>query len=156
MIARVPCFGGYGHRGGREVLHLLEVEVQTLGDNRQLGHVLLRASRMATDEVGDDLLAEVQLVVDLVEYLLEVVELGERWLAHDVEHRIAGVLGSYLEASAHVLGNEFAGIFLRAPVDALYIEEMQFKRLVKYSVRFASLIPFETGVFTLFREVTEI
>ena len=96
MIARVPCLGGYGHRRGREVLHLLQVEVQTLGDNRQLGHILLRASRMATDEVGDDLLAEVQLVVDLVEYLLEVVELGERWLAHDVEHPVAGVLGSYL------------------------------------------------------------
>ena len=117
MIACVPCFGGYGHRGGREVLHLLEVEVQTLGDNRQLGHVLLRASRMATDEVGDDLLAEVQLVVDFIENLLEVVELGERWLAHDVEHRVAGLLGSYLEASAHVLGNEFAGVFLRASVD---------------------------------------
>ena len=31
MITRVPSLCGYGHRRGREVLHLLEVEVQTLG-----------------------------------------------------------------------------------------------------------------------------
>ena len=117
MIPRVPCFGGYGHWCWREVLHLLQVEVQSLGDDCQLGHVFLRASRMATNEVGDDLLAEVQLVVDLVEYLLEIVELAERWLAHDVEHRVAGMFGSYLEASAHMLGNELAGIFLCATVD---------------------------------------
>jgi len=34
MVARVPSLGGYGHRGGGEVLHLLQVEVQTLGDDR--------------------------------------------------------------------------------------------------------------------------
>ena len=34
MNPRVPSLGGYGHRGGGEVLHLLQVEVQTLGDDR--------------------------------------------------------------------------------------------------------------------------
>ena len=72
---------------------------------------------MATDEVGDDLLAQVQLLVQLVEYLLELVELGERGLAHHVEHRIACVFGSYLQASAHVLGYQLAGIFTGGTVD---------------------------------------
>ena len=117
MIASVPSLSRHGHRGRREVLHLFQMEVEALGDDCQFGHVLLRASRMTADEVRDNLLAEVQFVVYLVEYLLEVVELGERRLSHDMKHRIAGVLGSHLKASAHMLGNEFTGVFLGSLVD---------------------------------------
>ena len=84
MIAGIPSLSGYGHRCRREVLYLFQVEVQTLGDDCQFGHVLLRASRMAADEVGDDLLAQTFVAVDAVEYALELLELFERRLAHDV------------------------------------------------------------------------
>ena len=117
MNPGVPCFGGYGHRGGGEVLHLLQMEVQALGDDGQFGHVLGRTARMAADEVGDELLAQVQFLVEAVERLLELLELGERGLAHDVEHRFAGMLGGHLQASAHVTGYQLTGVLTGGTVD---------------------------------------
>ena len=40
IVARVPGLCGDGHRRGREVLHLFEVEVETLGDDGELRHIL--------------------------------------------------------------------------------------------------------------------
>ena len=92
VVARVPGLGGDGHRRGREILHLFEVEVETLGDDGELGHVLLQTSGMGGDEVGDDLLMEPFFAVDAVEESLELVELLEGGFAHEVEHTVAGVL----------------------------------------------------------------
>ena len=47
--------------------------------------------RMGGDEVGDNLLSEILLAVDAVELALELIELLERRLAHEVEHPFAGV-----------------------------------------------------------------
>ena len=93
----VERLGRDGHGGGGEVLHLLEVEVEVLGDGGEFGHVLLGARGVRRDEVGDELLPQGILEVDAVEELLELLEEGERGFAHDVEHRVAGVLGSHLE-----------------------------------------------------------
>lgn len=69
-----------GSRG--EVLHLLQMEVELLGDNRQLCHIFFGASRMAAYEVRYDLLSQVQFLVQAVEYPLEAVELFERRFTH--------------------------------------------------------------------------
>ena len=116
MYARVPCFRGYGHGGGREVLHLFQVEVQPFGDDRQFRHVFFGASGVAADEVGDELLAQVQFAVQAVEDAFEFVELLERGLAHDVQYPQACMFGCYLQASAYMFHDEFAGVFGGTPV----------------------------------------
>ena len=83
MEACVPCFGGYGHGGRREVLHLFELEVEVFGQDCQFCHVFGGATGVGTDEVGDDLLAQVLAAVDVVEDAFEVVEKAERGLAHE-------------------------------------------------------------------------
>ena len=50
------------------------MEIQPLGDDRQFRHVLFRTARMTADEVRDELLAQVQFPVQLVENPLEFVE----------------------------------------------------------------------------------
>ena len=55
-----------------------------LGDDSQLSHVGLRATWVAGDEIGDDLLVEMLLAIDTVENAFELVELLERGLAHQV------------------------------------------------------------------------
>ena len=74
MESCVPTFCAYGHGSGCEVLHLLQFEIQVLGDDSQFCHVFFGASWVAADEVRDELLVEVVLLVDLVEDALEVVE----------------------------------------------------------------------------------
>jgi len=89
-----------------------------------LGHILLVTAWMAGDEVGDNLLVEMLLATDAVELSLEVLELLERWLAHEVEHAVAGVLRGHLQSSADVAGDEFAGIFLGSTVGGLILAAM--------------------------------
>lgn len=99
MESRVPGFCRYGHRGRGEVLNLFQVEVQVLGDDCQFGHVFFRASRMAADEIGDKLLAQVQFLVQLVEDALEAVELFERRFPHQVQYPVAGMFGGHFQPS---------------------------------------------------------
>ena len=54
VVARIPRLSGDRHGCGREVLNLFKLEVEMFGDDSQLGHIGLTASRMAGDEVGDD------------------------------------------------------------------------------------------------------
>ena len=110
----VPRFGGDGHGGGSKVLYLLQMKVQTLGDDGKFRHVLFLAAGVAGDEVGDKLLPQAFFTIDSVEYLLELSELAERRFAHDVEHAFRGVFRRDFKAAAYMTGYEFAGIFLRA------------------------------------------
>ena len=41
VIARIPCLRADGHRGGREILHLFQLEVQPLGQYGKFCHVSL-------------------------------------------------------------------------------------------------------------------
>ena len=111
VVACVPCLGRYGHRRGREVLHLLKVKVEALGLDRQLRHVFLGAAGVAADEVRYELLAQVALTVYAVEYASELFKLGERGLAHEFQHTVRGVLWSYFESAADVLADKLAGVF---------------------------------------------
>ena len=65
---------------------------------------------MGTDEVRNDLLAEVLATVDIVEDAFEVVEKAERGFPHEVEHTVGGVFGGDFEATADVFGDEFFGV----------------------------------------------
>ncbi len=60
------------------------MESQLAGDIGQLGHVLLTAPWMAADEVRDDLLVEVLIATNAVELSLELIELLERGLTHEL------------------------------------------------------------------------
>ena len=111
VVTRVPRLGRYRHGCGREVLHLFQLEVELLGLDSQLSHIGFRTTRMAGDEVGDNLLIEMFLTIDAIEDALEVVELLERRFAHQVKHALAGMLWCHLQASADVARNQFAGIF---------------------------------------------
>ena len=111
VIARIPGLCRDGHGGRCEVLHLLQLEVELFGLDSQLSHIRFRTTGMAGDEVGDNLLIEVLLTIDAVEDALEVVELLERRLTHQVKHAFAGMFRSYLQSSADVTRNQFAGIF---------------------------------------------
>ena len=82
MNARGPGFGADGHGSRREVLHLLQMEVQRVCHYGQFGHVFFRAARVATDEIGDDLLVQPGLAVDAFEYVFERFKLVERRFAH--------------------------------------------------------------------------
>ncbi len=77
VVAGIVDFRRDRHRGGGEVLDLLEMDAEVAGLDGQLGHVDLAASGMRGDEVGDKLLAQVLPGVDAVEDGLELVELLE-------------------------------------------------------------------------------
>ena len=84
VVARIPRLGRDRHGGWGKVLNLFELEVKMLCDDSQLGHIGLCATWVAGNEIGDDLLVEMLLAIDAVEDALELVELLERWLAHQV------------------------------------------------------------------------
>lgn len=62
---------------------------------------------MAAYEIWYNLLAQVFLPVDGVEYVLELTELVEGWFSHEVEHCITRMFWSHLKPSTHVLCNQF-------------------------------------------------
>ncbi len=121
VIACIPCFGGIGHRRGCKVLYLLQMEVEMLGDDCQFSHILLTAAGVTADEVGNDLLAEVLFAVDAVKHPLELIELLERGLPHQIEHTVAGMLRGHLQTTADMTADELAGIFLSSTVGGLVL-----------------------------------
>ena len=114
MDACVPCFGRDRHGGGCEVLHLFELEVEVFGQDCQFCHVFGCAAGVGTDEVGDDLLAQVLAAVDVVEDAFEVVEQAEGGFAHEVEHTVRSVFRGDFQTTADVFGDQFFGVL---PVD---------------------------------------
>ena len=132
VIARIPCLGGNGHGCRCKILNLFKLEIEMFGDDSQLSHVSLPATWMAGDEVGDDLLVEMLLTVDAVEDTLELVELLERWLAHQLQYMVAGMLGSYLQASADMVLDQFAGVLHSGLVRLLVLAVIQ-QQVVAYT-----------------------
>ena len=114
----VPGLGGDGHGGGGEVLHLFELELEVFGQCGKLCHVFRSAAGVGTDEVGDDLLAQVLATVEFVEDAFEVVEEFEGGFAHEVEHTVGGVFGCHFEAPTDVFSDEFLGVLAIDAVDA--------------------------------------
>ena len=106
----VPRLGGNGHGCRRKILNLLQLEVEMFGFYGQIGHVGLAATRMAGDEVRDDLLVQSFLAIDTVEDALELVELLERRLAHQCQHMVGSMLWSHFQTTADMILNQFAGV----------------------------------------------
>ena len=74
IIASIPSLGRDGHGCRSEVLHLLQMEIESFGDDSQLSHILLMTAGMRTDEVRDNLLVESFLLIDAIEDALELIE----------------------------------------------------------------------------------
>lgn len=121
-----------GHWSWREILYLLEMEIQILGDDSQLGHVFFMASWVTADEVGDELLVEMSLFVDLVKQLFEIIEKFERWLAHEFQHSVGCILRCHLQSAAHMLGDQLARILHGSLVGFLVLALMEDK-IVAYA-----------------------
>ena len=121
VVARVPGLCSDGHGRGGKILHLFEMEVESFGEHGKFGHIFFQTAGVGGNEIGDDLLAEVLLAVDAVEDTLEGVELLEGGFAHELEHTVAGVLGSHLQSSADMSADEFAGVLLSGSVGCLVL-----------------------------------
>ena len=74
MVPCVPRLRADGHGRGCEVLHLLQLEMQVLGDDGKLRHIRYLASRMTGYEVGYQLLVQSVLPVDALEPPFELLE----------------------------------------------------------------------------------
>lgn len=72
MVTCGPSLSAHGHGSGRKVLHLFQLEVHPFRQHGQLRHVFFRATRMAADEVRDDLLAQPGFPVNSIEYVLKL------------------------------------------------------------------------------------
>ena len=125
VVTCVPRLSSVCHGRGREVLHLFQMEIQLLGDDGKLRHVFLTAAGMGTDEVGDNLLAEIFLAVDAVEQALELMELLEGRLAHEMKHAVAGMLGSHFQPPTDVVADKFAGILTSGLIGFLVLAAVQ-------------------------------
>ena len=97
MITCVPGFGSNCHWSRGEILNLFQMEVKPFGYNSQFCHVLGRTSRVAAYEVWYDLLTQIVLGINTVEYFLESFELFEWRFAHDVKYSITGMLRRYFQ-----------------------------------------------------------
>ena len=105
----------YGHRGRSEVLHLFKMEVESFSDAGEFRHISLLAGRMRGNEIGNKLLVESVLAVDVVEYLLEVVKQFERRFPHAVKHTVGSMLRSHFKASADMACDQFFKILRIGP-----------------------------------------
>ena len=145
VVAGVEHFGGHGHGRGGEVLHLFELVAHLAGELGQLGHVGFGAAGVAGDEVGYELLVEAFFAADAVKETLEVVELLEGGLAHEVEHVVAGMLGGYFQAAADMAGDEFAGVVLGGAVGGLVLAVVEHK-VVAHAGAYEALLDAGQGV----------
>ena len=110
VVASIPCFGADCHGSGREVLYLLQVEIEVFGDDGKFSHIFFLATWMAAYEVRDYLLLQIFFLVDAVKDTFELIEELERRLAHLIEHLVGSVLGRDLESTAHMATDELTGI----------------------------------------------
>lgn len=60
------------------------MEIQMFGDDSQLCHILFTATWMTADEIRYNLFTQILFAVNAVKLALELVELLERGLAHQI------------------------------------------------------------------------
>ena len=77
-----------GHWSWREILYLLEMEIQILGDDSQFSHVFFCTSRMTGYKIRNNLLPQSLFPVDAVKNTFEFVKLFERRLTHEIEYAV--------------------------------------------------------------------
>ena len=106
-------------------MNLFQLEIKLLGLDSQLSHIRFRTSRVTGNEVGDNLLIEVFLTIDAIEDALEVIELLERWLTHEVENTLAGMLRGNLQTTTDVILDEFTSVFHSSLIHCFILTLMQ-------------------------------
>ena len=87
------------------------MKIKILCQYSQLCHILFIASRMGTNEIGDNLLFQSCFIVYAVEYLLEFIELVERRFAHKAQYIVLSMFWSNLQSSTYVVFYQFTCIF---------------------------------------------
>lgn len=135
----IEYLGAQGHGGGREVLYLLQFEVQLLGYYGKLCHILLGAAWVTAYEIRDKLLPQSAIAVNPVKCFLELPELRERRLAHKLQNGVGRMLRGYLEASAHVACDELFGVLAMGFV-RLWVRVMVLHYVIAYSAANACLL----------------
>ena len=90
--------------------------VHFLGPFGQVTHVAVGATGMGRYEVRDELLVQAVLLVDAQEEVAELHEVFPRGFAHQSEYIRGRVLGSHLESTGHMAGDQLATVLLRHQV----------------------------------------
>ena len=121
------------------------MEIEALGDDRKLRHVLLTTAGMRADEIRDYLLTQVFLGVDAVENLLELFKERERRLAHEPQHTIRRVLWSHLQTAADMFANQLAGVLARCGVGLLVLALVQ-QQVVAHATANETLLYARQGI----------
>ena len=86
--------------------------MEPFGLNGQFGHVAIAATGMAGDEIGDELLLQSMLLIDLVENPFELLEQFEGGLAHHLQHVVLRMFRCDFQAAGNVSGNQLLRIGL--------------------------------------------
>ena len=100
---------------------------------------------MAGDEIRDELLVETFLTIDAVEDALELTELLERWLTHQLENMVGCMLWSHLQTSANMACNQFARVLLCSLVRLLVLAAMQ-QQVVAHATAYKTLLDAWQGI----------
>ena len=101
---------------------------------------------MTADEVRDELLVEVLLLIDFVENAFEVVEELEGRFSHKAEHTVGSVFGCNLQASTHMLHNQFAGVFSIGSV-YLFVASIVQQQIVAHTATNKTLLYVRKGIY---------
>ena len=120
-------------------MNLLQLEVKAFRDEREAGHVFFATAGMAADEVGDYLLTQPFTSVNVIKNLLECFKLREFRLAHKSQDSVAGVLGCYLQASAHMAAYQFLGVGIGGFVGGFIAAAVQ-KKVIAHTTAYKSLL----------------
>ena len=145
VVASIEHLSRDGHGCGGEVLHLFQLVAHLTRQMGQLSHVALMTTRMAGDEIRDELLVETFLTIDAVEDALELTELLERGLTHQLEHTVGCMLGCHLQASADMTCDQFACILLSGLVRLLVLAAMQ-QQVVAHATAYKTLLDAWQGI----------
>lgn len=144
--ARIPRLCGHSHRGRREVLYLFQVEIEPFGNDGQLGHIGFLTSRMRTNEIGNNLLAQVFFPIDSVEDALKLLEQPERRFAHEHQHLVGCVFWSHFQSAAHMLAYQFAGVFAGSLVGMLILALVQ-QQIVAHATSDETLLDARQSIY---------
>ena len=69
MESGIPCFGGYGHRSRGKVLYLLQMKVQSFGDDSQFRHIFSSHPGCKEEDM-----AELAVITKRLDFHLEQVQ----------------------------------------------------------------------------------
>ena len=115
------------------------MEVHITCQYSEFCHIFGCASRVRTDKVGNELLIEACLAIDVVENSFEVIELFERRFAHKVQHGVARMFRCNFQTPRNMLRNHLFGILHVCLVDCLVAGVIE-NEVVAYAAAYETLL----------------